>query len=430
MRVVFQVRDSANDPRFRIRLFSTYAAMESWKTGGPILCANPDCGVVHTTFSTLTYTVNFNISDYDSYLTAPSPYYAIENLNSDSIFDFAYSAQFEGLDCTVHHTCDTCNAITGCGWCPTSGGCVPGLSAPKDSCPTYTKQTCNISCSTYDNCAACGHDARCGFCASTGNCTEGTAAGPAEGSCPAEQWHYEAANCPASLCAFSECAACQAKPGCGWCDSSKACLVGLVDGPVSATCPSSWYAGKTCPSVCLSKHTCHECTAVGCGFCHGLNSTCFPGTEAGPDAAYGTCQAKYWYTSRCPETCPGGGCDSCTSQNNCGYCESDKHCYYGSSAGPEFTTCARWTFSNMGCGPSIPGIIIGAVIGTLVGIGVIVVLVLLCIYWAHKRAHRIVASQHPQPSTVRTVGTVPPRDMREPLLTGPGESNEPYTSAL
>ena len=192
-------------------------------------------------------------------------------------------------------------------------------------------------CSAFSlDCYQCNQAAGCGFCGSSGACVPGNATGPFSGDCAASTWASNSTQCKDGCVALSTCGACAGSTGCGWCASTCSCMAALPDlsAPTLSTCPSaSWRGGLTAPcsgntcsasvvvatanatmvgtAIALSgagSTTCRVCGQVNCG-AHGA---C---VAAGPTAA---CACTDGYSGAAC-TVPPGPCYgvNCSGQGIC-----------------------------------------------------------------------------------------------------------------
>jgi hypothetical protein len=270
--------------------------------------------------------------------------------------------------------------------------------------PGYFDDACSsFACDRIENCSDCLLHNECGFCGGyVRQCLEGVPGireserrhgPPAE--CPDQYWEYGSfASCPYFCPDFSTCKDCQAVPhfgslvsgghiGCGWCESSGACLyndgptdgggglpatgvVGNVNASASALCPAWAYDGELCPVLCPNNCT----NTTGGGLCLIFQGECVcSGDRYGVDcsgvcdcADTGTCRSGavgdgvcicdfgHWSPS-CNETCFGfavngnittvcsghGVCDS--GHNGTGKCLCDRG-WWGPSCEGECKSCS------------------------------------------------------------------------------------------
>jgi hypothetical protein len=121
-------------------------------------------------------------------------------------------------------------------------------------------------------------------------------------------------------------------------------------GPTSGSCYDWRYEGALCTDPCVDYYTCAECDAnAACGWCEST-WTCQAGNSTGP--TYGTCGDWIFYVSYCPAPDPclsSLTCDDCTTQGNCGWCESTWECLSGDTTGPNSGVCYDWRWYNSEC---------------------------------------------------------------------------------
>jgi hypothetical protein len=178
--------------------------------------------------------------------------------------------------------------------------------------------------------------------------------GPDSGSC--SEWRYNASDCaPPDPCdVHGDCDACTADSGCGWCDSSYACMTGTASGPSSGSCSVWDYYAADCappPDPCDVHLDCGTCTAdSGCGWCDS-SYTCMTGTASGPSS--GSCSVWDYYASDCappPDPCNDFyTCATCTAESGCGFCYDDYSCLTGTSSGPAAGSCTDWAYYSTAC---------------------------------------------------------------------------------
>jgi len=102
--------------------------------------------------------------------------------------------------CTAFLNCDDCIAEDGCGWCESTGQCLPGNSLGpggiKANCTEWFFDTCLIEpCYRFTTCQRCVQDPFCGWCNTTSKCQEGDKIGPIFGTC-LFFWYKTVAQCP------------------------------------------------------------------------------------------------------------------------------------------------------------------------------------------------------------------------------------------
>jgi hypothetical protein len=107
-------------------------------------------------------------------------------------------------------------------------------------------------------------------------------------------------------CMAATCGECTPMGPCGWCESTRTCLVGGAMGPDMGSCADWDYVPSDCadfdagpPPDCTDGTSCDTCTPMaGCGWCtNGTMGMCTNGTEMGP--TMGTCATWDWLPSEC-----------------------------------------------------------------------------------------------------------------------------------
>jgi hypothetical protein len=112
-----------------------------------------------------------------------------------------------GQPCATFTSCEECASQIGCGFCTSSGQCMPdGVSGSADgtcSGSSFTKWpgSCRGFCARFSgSCTDCSSRAGCGWCASggTGQCLEASDsyASPAAATCPYAEWSFTPDYCP------------------------------------------------------------------------------------------------------------------------------------------------------------------------------------------------------------------------------------------
>lgn len=151
-------------------------------------------------------------------------------------------------DCDPVTDCEECGALVGCGWCgatgtcsagdangPSAGSCSGGWVIAGDffSCPA-------ADCFARTSCGEC-QDAftGCGWCASSGTCMPGAPDLPAApATCDDQQWYFDI--CPEDCADEMTCVSCTGTVGCGWCAGGGGCTAGTSAGPLEGSCASGW----------------------------------------------------------------------------------------------------------------------------------------------------------------------------------------------
>jgi len=162
--------------------------------------------------------------------------------------------KFTPCACEAYASCDTCTAGTGCNWCSGDSKCVAEGSTNCSNTPVK-----NCLCANNMDCYACRNALECVWCDNYG-----CANMPAPGDCLIS--HSCTAYCQSQA---SNCDACNAVLGCGWCSGSNRC----VDVNTAGQCPG--LIAHTCPISCLSYRSCESCVGnTACGWCP-ANGNCY-----------------------------------------------------------------------------------------------------------------------------------------------------------
>lgn len=257
--------------------------------------------------------------------------------------------------CDPGLVCDsgTCAAPAACGHerepCCRDAACLDGLACQSGTCAATVTRACDVS-----TCGVCTVTDGCGYCASTTSCVPGSAVGPTSGTCSSWVWLQPACDAPPPACSGATCDACTLSSGCGWCETSGTCAAGSSSGPGVGTCARWNWLPSECaaPSSCAAAG-CDSCTALpGCGWC-ASSGACVLGSGAGPSS--GSCADYRYYPSQCavtPPACAATGCAACTALASCGYCETTGGCAPGTSSGPSVGSCAAWRWLSGDCAPA------------------------------------------------------------------------------
>lgn len=155
--------------------------------------------------------------------------------------------------CAALTACGACLGRSGCGWCGASARCFTANAAATGpatgSCGGMwagNALACVMSfdpCAATTNCGACANGSTCGWCKDTLSCMSGTATGPSGGrTCGSWAWTRSACRNTSDSCDSSgNCAACNIRSGCGWCDDSNTCHGGGGSGPRDRACAGSQW---------------------------------------------------------------------------------------------------------------------------------------------------------------------------------------------
>jgi hypothetical protein len=154
---------------------------------------------------------------------------------------------------------------------------------------------------------------------------------------------------------MSDCEACGAVDGCGWCGASGTCSAGDGDGPGAGACSGGWVVEGdffSCPAAnCFAQTNCADCqdAYIGCGWC-ASSGTCMAGAPDVP-APPAECADQQWHFDICPEDCADEmTCVSCTGTNGCGWCGASGACAAGTDVGPLVGACAgEWSTEVGAC---------------------------------------------------------------------------------
>jgi len=190
-----------------------------------------------------------------------------------------------------------------------------GLSFLFLALPAGAAETC--AAATDCNSCATAAGGGCGFCKSTGRCMPGDSFGAEDYSCPTIHWQFGESACPVSVddpCAASaDCGSCQSQPQCGWCPSSRTCRTGDATGPTGEgeSCAAQWTFGPEAVCLsCKSLFTCKECSAdAHCAWCSSSGS-CVANVEFGEAA--GSASSEDWAA-----VCPGGKGNAFAGEGTC-----------------------------------------------------------------------------------------------------------------
>lgn len=215
-------------------------------------------------------------------------------------------------------------------------------------------------CSMHLECSTCTLEAGCGWCASSSTCLPGTALQPnlwylppvqaaLHSQCTANVYGEKSSNwsgvgvsatitCQPMCDTFSTCTDCSQRAHCGWCTASKTCMprTALV---LPGMCSAYANTENQCPAkVCRTYTNIDSCTNdQNCGWCQS-NATCGEADSFGFTVASGlpSCFSnsthKFFYrstTKSCPFTYDDiPTCDVCMSRPGCGYCATSRQCGY------------------------------------------------------------------------------------------------------
>jgi hypothetical protein len=145
---------------------------------------------------------------------------------------------------------------------------------------------------------------------------------------------------------------------CGWCASTRKCVVGFESGVCSksdANCPSEdWrFEGSgqdkkvthvTGDSDCGQRASCKVCvTNSACGW-HVPSGKCVAGTASGPNNNTHAIQDaredwNFYYCSGSDACANFADCAVCSQASYCGWCEASQECYTQGRNRPIFDTC-------------------------------------------------------------------------------------------
>lgn len=248
-------------------------------------------------------------------------------------------------------------AVMGCGPDPvpiTDGGgvtCMPGYTETC-ACDSRTQgmRTCNSDGTGYGACMSCmisrpqcvGRE--CGPDGAGGTCGNGCLQGytcNSSGRCEAD-----------CASASGDCDQCTSRSGCGWCNSTRTCVLttATCSGPASGTCSSGWTCSSSqCHAVTSECSPCTsdaQCPGSSCQirFCDGRRA-CAPSGSVSTCLTVGgvACPPRASYHSCTDHTQCGNGRSLCyfpvvgTFQNFCSPpCTSSSDC----PQGPDSTTNA------------------------------------------------------------------------------------------
>jgi hypothetical protein len=173
---------------------------------------------------------------------------------------------------------------------------------------------------------------------------------------------------PAELSAYcyehTTCSGCTtASSGvCGFCETTGQCLPGGANGPTDSGCPAWNWLQSDCKSCAqYSGYGCDTCSQqAGCGWCNnGYNgySGCMSGNSTGPNRNAYCSTWKWSYYGSCEAPVADCGqfsdCATCTSapSGTCGFCATTKTCSQGNSYGPtNGAYCSgSWEWYNNQC---------------------------------------------------------------------------------
>lgn len=293
--------------------------------------------------------------------------------------------------CMYHNTCSNCVSDPCCGWCSNLQACeIGGANGPDNhacggtnwvrtsafcAAPTPTPTPTRppvptptptmipgptptpFSCwNSYRSCNQCTQDARCGWCTNTQSCKNGNNYGPDDGSCSGVYWNRNPGEC--DLCKnYQNCGQCTNDQSCGWCSNTGTCHSGGSLGPYDGACiGNSWSKSPVQCTDCNKYLACQSCISDnGCGWCQNTG-TCHSGTQYAPYD--GACSSPNWswtYT-QCASCARHSNCGECVSDQNCGWCSSTKTCLSGGKNGANYEPCNGndWDWTYPECYPPTP----------------------------------------------------------------------------
>jgi len=99
-------------------------------------------------------------------------------------------------------------------------------------------------------------------------------------------------------------------------------------------------------TMCTQALDCDTCLSQdNCGWCQGKK--CVPGGPSGPDS--GSCSS--WSFDFCPNQseCPYTTCDACLNDADCGWCSDSKHCFLGNASQPLDGNCPSSSYYYTSC---------------------------------------------------------------------------------
>lgn len=204
-------------------------------------------------------------------------------------------------------------------------------------------------CDTSTTCSSCIAQGSCGWC--EGSCVQGTGDGSNNGACSSVDNNWYWTTCPSvSQCQQqTSCSDCTSQSNCGWCNGE--CLDGTNAGSNNEECKAGdgdWYWGSCSSTVgCSVYDECSTCTSDdNCGWCDG---SCVAGTSSGANDGECSASSGNWNWDTCSADCSAlYSCDSCTDTAGCGWCSASSECLAGNSYGPTSYTCSGADDDNNG----------------------------------------------------------------------------------